>query len=200
MPTVPPENTPSTVNSTARNRWLVVGALTGALLAATGVMESGAPLEGAQIVATIDGEAVYLSQFQVYVGALQQNRSDRLSQQERDHILERIIDEKLLIRQGERSGLTRSEPTVRKAIVDAVIENIVSERAGRRAGETELRDFYQQNRSYFSHAPLFQVQRMVFRTGDTGARATAAHAALLAGQRFSEVKNQADEEVLKLPT
>jgi hypothetical protein len=199
MHTAPPPATHTTANSASLNRWLVIGALIGALLAATGLLESAAPLE-AEIIATIDGEPVYLSQFQTYVDALQQNRSERLGPEEREHVLERIIDEKLLIRQGERSGLTRSEPTVRKAIVDAVIENIVSERAGSSADEAELRTFYEQNHSYFSHAALLQVERMVFRSGDAETRAAAAHAALLSGQSFARVKAGADEAILKLPT
>jgi hypothetical protein len=177
-----------------------VGAVVGAILAATGLVEDSlSPLDEA-VVASIDGENIYLNQYRSYVEALQQDRGYELSTAEREHILSRLIDEKLLIRHGEQSGLTRTEPTVRKAIVDAVIENIVSDRKGLVPDQSQLERFYADNRAYFSHAPLLQVQRMVFRGPQAAERAGRARLALTDSQPFAEVKEAlADREVLSLP-
>jgi len=188
---------PTTQN---RSRWLAVGAALGALLAATGLLEDQlSPMDDA-IVASIDGENIYFRQYRSFVDTLQQDRGFELTTEDREHILSRLIDEKLLLRHGEQSGLTRTEPAVRKAIVDAVIENIVSDRKGIVPEQATLEAFYQDNRTYFSHAPLLQVQRMVFRGTGAARRAEQAHLALSNGQAFTEVQAAlGDEEVLNLP-
>lgn len=187
-------------NSRHPVKWLALGAITGALLAATGLVEDTlAPLDE-DIVASVNGENIYLSQYQSYADLLQQDRPGALSDKDRQHILNRLIDEKLLIRHGQQSGLVQTDPAVRKAIVDAVIENIVSSRTGAIAEETELQQFYEDNGAYFSQAPLLRVQRMVFYGPGAKARTEQAYSALAKGEPFDQIQQElADREVLALP-
>jgi PPIC-type PPIASE domain len=187
-------------NSKHRSKWLALGAAIGALLAATGLVEDKLSPLDKDIVASIDGQNIYRSQFQGYADLLQQDRPAPLSDKDQQHILNRLIDEKLLIRHGQQSGLIQSDPAVRKAIVDAVIENIVSSRKGVLAEEAELQQFYEQNGAYFSQAPLLRVQRMVFYGPRAKTRAEQAYNALAKGEPFVRVQQElADREVLSLP-
>ncbi|MEH6580997.1 MAG: peptidyl-prolyl cis-trans isomerase [Halioglobus sp.] len=181
-------------------KWLALGAVVGALLAASGLVEDTlAPLDE-DIIASINGENIYRSQYQSYADLLQQDRPGALSDKDRQHILNRLIDEKLLIRHGQQSGLVQTDPAVRKAIVDAVIENIISSRKGAVAEEAELQQFYEENGAYFSQAPLLQVQRMVFYGPRAKARSEQAYSALAKGEPFAQVQQElADREVLSLP-
>ncbi|MEH6569232.1 MAG: peptidyl-prolyl cis-trans isomerase [Halioglobus sp.] len=187
-------------HSKGRSSWLVLGAAIGALLAASGLIEDQlSPIEDT-VIATIDGESIYTAEFINYVEALENDRGKPLKKADKTHILNRLIDEKLLIRHGEISGLTRTESAVRKAIVDAVIENIISARKGVLPTDQELETFYQENQAYFSHTPLLRIKRMLFRGDQANKRAEQAHRALLAGQTFSSVTRQmADDEILSLP-
>lgn len=182
------------------NRLLALGAALGVILAATGLVEEQLSPVEQSVIATVDGEAIYLSQYQRYLETLASDRRDALDQDDRTHILDRLIDEKLLIRHGEVSGVTRTEPAVRKAIVDAVIDNIISAGKGVVPSEAELARFYDENRAYFSHSPRLRVQRMAFRGEDARQRADRAHSALVRGEAFDAVKaDVASSEVLTLP-
>lgn len=187
-------------HSKGRSSWLVIGAVIGALLAASGLVEDQLSPIDDTIIATIDGESIYAAEFTNYLQALENDRGKPLKKADKTHILNRLIDEKLLIRHGELSGLTRTESAVRKAIVDAVIENIVSARKGVLPTDEELESFYQDNLAYFSHTPLLRIRRMLFRGDQASQRAELAHRALLNGQAFPSVTLQmADDEVLSLP-
>ena len=146
----------------SRASWLLTGAITGAGLAATGLVEDRlSPMENT-IVATIDGESIAVSHFTNYLEALQKDKGKPLPGPDKSHLLDRMIDEKLLLQHARHLSLTRTDSAVKKAIVDAVIENIISENRGVIPSDKELETFYARNLTYFSHAPLLSVQRMVF--------------------------------------
>ena len=185
----------------SRIHWLLVGAFIGAVLAATGLVENQLRPIQEETIATIDGEAISLARYNSVVQALQKDRGKPLTDTDRARLVERMIDEKLLLQHAEHLGLTRNDAAVKKAIVDAVIENIVSENRGAITETAELERFYRNNLSYFSHTPVVSVQRMVFRGVEAQQQAQLAHVALESGEVFASVKLKlASEDVLQLPT
>jgi parvulin-like peptidyl-prolyl isomerase len=180
---------------------LCLGALAGALLAASGLVENQLNPLDAGIIASVDGEAIYLAQYQSHLELLQRDRRQALSRQEREQVLQRLVEERLLIRRAEQSGLTRSETAVRKAIVDAMIENAVIDTAVAAPTEGELQTFYSANSVYFTPAALLQVRRLVFRGEDADQRAASARRDLLAGLDFDAVQRElANPGIVALPS
>lgn len=123
---------------------LLAGVLAGVALAAAGVVRSGAPpAPPADAVALVNGQPITrdaLRQLEAEARAGRQGRP--LDTEERRHLLERAVDEELLLERGLALGLARLEPSARRAIVNAVVTSIATEAATREPDEAELRSFF----------------------------------------------------------
>lgn len=178
---------------------LVLGAAVGALLAATGLVERQAAVPG-NVLAEVNGEAIAEVEYLNYLQAMQLDRRRPLDAEQRLQVLDRMIEERLLLQRAEQSGLLRSDTALRKAIVDAMVQSIVASAPPAQPGETELLHFYRENIAYFSSPPLLQVQRMEFRGEGAARRARDARAALIDGESFDEVEAAlADKPVVAVP-
>ncbi len=178
---------------------LLAGALSGGLLAASGLMERDQPVLPPGVTATVNGSPIYTRQWQTYLDALQQERTRPLTGTDRARVLDRMIDERLLIQRGLDSGLVESDSTVRKAIVDAMVENLLAEVAASQPDEAQLQIFFVENLDYFAGPDLLRMDRMVFE-GEAARERAGLALALLGERSFDTVKsNHADTEVLILP-
>jgi len=120
--------------SASARRWLLVGALAGVVLAAATLVRGGAPGGSdttprvpAGAVAVVNGEPITRDALARFIGAIasEQGRTD-LDPAEQRRILDRLIDEELLLQHGIALGLDRSEPSARRAIVSAVIDTLTT--------------------------------------------------------------------------
>jgi hypothetical protein len=114
--------------------WLGLGALAGIALAAGSLLVGGgdatptAMATQADVVALVNGRPIAretLARFAQTV-ARERGRLDVDPAAQRQ-MLERLIDEELLLQRGLDLGLARSEPGVRRAIVTAVIDTLTTE-------------------------------------------------------------------------
>ena len=107
-----------------------------------------------------------------------------LTATERKSVIELLIDEELMLQRAHSTGTFAADPTVRKAIVQAVIDKTVADFQSQPVSSQQLRRFYQQHQSVFERPARVAVQALRFETpGD----AQQAYSALLAGARFDEV-------------
>ena len=125
---------------------LVAGAMAGIGLAAASIVRSGRaqsvlPEDG---VAIVNGEVITQEAFAQFVGALASERkSIDLDAATRQRLLDRMIDEELLLQRGIELGLPRYERSARRAIVAAVVSAVTAEAEAAEPSEGELRTFYQ---------------------------------------------------------
>lgn len=184
------------------NTLLAIGALCGFILAITGLLETGPP-QSIDAVATVNGDVISKEDYLNYLSLLAKDKRNPLSEDDRRHVLNRMIEEKLIIERGLDIGLAQSDPAVRKVITNAMIQTVTADASTQEAEEENLRAFYQQNKEYFSRPPRLQVQRMVFRSEEKTAAlglAQQAYQKLQAGEEFSKVKQQiASPEILSVP-
>ena len=75
------------------------------------------------------------------------DRREPLSQQERARVLERLIDEELLVDSALARGFLASERSVRDAVTLAMVESVVAESASRAATPEELRATFEAARA-----------------------------------------------------
>jgi hypothetical protein len=122
-----------------------------------------------------------------------------MSAADRRHVLDRIIEEKLLIERGLGIGLPYSDPKVRQAIVNAMIQTIISDVSSAEPAPGKLYAFYQQNSDYFASPARARVRRMVFRGPDAQQRALAARASLDSNDWLFVEGSMADTDILSLP-
>jgi parvulin-like peptidyl-prolyl isomerase len=156
-------------------KWLLVaGAAIGALLAASELLRPGLDVLPADAVAGIDGDTISKADYLYFLDSMNKERRSPLDKVARERVLDRLIEEQLLIRRGVEMGLPWSESTVRKALVSTVIDTVIAEASTALPDDNELQEFYSQNLDYFRPAPRLRAQRMAFRGEDAAQRARSA--------------------------
>lgn len=202
-----PDSTPYTLrdarlNTSKRERPLLLPALAavlGAVLAATGLLESDAGTWPDGAIATVNSSVIAEREYRDYLDALQRDRRSPLSESDRRHVLDRLIDERLLIQRALDTGVATSDAAVRKAMVDAMVENLLNEVSAAPPTDTALREFFAREQAYFASPPLLHISRMMFRGENAQVRAEQARARLQQ-EPFDVVSAAlADMEIVALP-
>jgi hypothetical protein len=103
-------------------------ALAGAALLRGGPAEPASGAESGDAVAWVNGQPVARESFARFVAGVARDRGGLdLDEAARREILDRMIDEELLLQQGLDLGLARREPAARRAIVSAVVDLVTTE-------------------------------------------------------------------------
>lgn len=184
---------------------LALGVGTGLVLAVANLLGGGASHAlPPDAVAVVNGVAIARDDYVRALGALAADRRTPLADADRRRVLERLIDEELLLQRGLALGLVRRDRSVRAPLVAATIELL-----GRSPAEptpAELAAFYDAHRDWFARPGRLRV-RQVFvgapspETAEAAAaRAAAAARRLRAGEPFATVRAAlGDQEVTPIP-
>ncbi len=108
------------------------------------------------------------------------SRNPITSEREAD-VLERLIEEELLVQRGVELGLAETDFAARRALVQSVLQLALAERSGAEPSEQELRRFYRDNAGFFAPASRFAASVVFFRNGTDPARIEASRTALTQG-------------------
>jgi hypothetical protein len=99
------------------------------------------------VAALVDGRPIRAEEAARAVQMLAGDRRDPLSLEDRQRVLERLIDEELLVEFALARGLLASERSVRDAVTLAMVESVVAEGASRAATPEELRASFESARA-----------------------------------------------------
>jgi parvulin-like peptidyl-prolyl isomerase len=157
-------------------------------------------------VARVNGEVIRTEDYERTLTGLAGDRRGGIDPPQRRRVLDRLIDEELLVQRGIELGLTRHDRKVRADLAAAMIASIVAESEDVQPSEAELQAFYEENRAFFTQPGRLRL-RQVFcgvaaGAADAAARDRAAAAArrLRAGEAFDGVRAAlGDPEVSPLP-
>jgi parvulin-like peptidyl-prolyl isomerase len=184
---------------------LALGSTLGLLLAAGSLLASGRSTGHAlppDTVARINGVAIRTEDYRRALDAVAGDRRDEPDEALRRHVLDRLIDEELLVQRGLELGLARVDPRVRRELAAAVVAEAVTEGDRGEPTADDLRTFYDAERGFFARGGRLHV-RQVFvaaTTPDAEGRAQAAAARLRAGDDPSSVRQAlGDPEPAPLP-
>jgi parvulin-like peptidyl-prolyl isomerase len=178
---------------------LAAGATLGLAAALWGALgQPGYGRPGRDAIATVDGAAVSRADYERALGALAADKRTPLTNQDARRALDRLIDEELLVRRGLDLGLGTSDPAVRKALVDAMVQFAVAEAAGREPDEDTLREFYAGRPELVRSAPQLRVRVASFPSRDA-AKVEAMRVALRSGQAFDVAMRAAGAEAVLVP-
>jgi hypothetical protein len=187
---------------------LLVGVGIGVLLAAAGLLSPSGergrlPPEA---VARVNGEIIRKSDFERVIEAVKRDRKTPIDEVERERLLDRLIDEELLVQRGIELGFTRHDPKVRADLTSAVIAVVTAQHEDQEPSDDELRLFYERERGFFGGPGRLRVRQVFCRVGDIAAapaileRAQRAAERLRAGEEFAVVRSEVgDDEVAPLP-
>jgi len=163
--------------STRRARWLLAaGAVAGLALASTGLLEeapSGAGRADA-VAAEVNGTVISMATFERARDALAQDKRNPLSAEDEQYVLDRLIEEELLVQRATALGLDRSNPVVRNTLVSAMIEIVVQGVGQREPTPEEVEAFYDENRAFFARQDRYWVRQLRFPFGGDGANEQTA--------------------------
>ena len=162
---------------------LALGAALGLAAAAVGLLRSGAgdasraALGSHGVAASVNGEPVRLDAYRRAVAALASDRRDPLDAEDRRRVLDRMIDEELLVQRGLELGLARHDRRVRADLVQAVIESVLADADERPPSAAEIGELYRENLDYFARPGRLHVRQLLVRGEDEPAWERARRAA-----------------------
>ncbi len=198
--------TPSTPSgNAARARLLLaLGAAAGLLAVALGLL-SPSPGLPPDAVARVNDSLIGAAEYERAMAALAADRRSPLSRADRKYVLDRLIDEELLVQHALDLELPRHDRRVRGDLVAGVIESFVAGVDGEPT-RAELEAFHRENLDYFTRPGRVRVGHILvraepLRAADTAqARAREATRRLRAGETFEQVKDElGDPEIAPVP-
>jgi len=157
---------------------LGLGAATGLVLAAADLVSKGAFQTRAlppAAIAKVGDHLIPRSRYAELLSDLEADKKTPLSAEDREFVLDRLIDEELLILRGIELGLPESSPGVRKSLAASVIAHIAAESKSRAPDEASLRQFYESNKEFFSSTDRYQLRWWIL-PGDLDGSAEQADA------------------------
>jgi len=142
--------------------WLLAaGMLAGAVLAVFYIVrlpQAAKPTTDA--VAWVNERPISRSSYETALQAVASDRkSGTLREDDRERVLQRLIDQELLIDRAVELGLHERDPQIRNQLSTAMIDFLVrrAEDEARAADEAELRAFYEENRFRFERSAQYRV-------------------------------------------
>jgi hypothetical protein len=167
--TVPDDNAAQAARAP---RWLLVAGLAaGAALGAAGLRVAPAPALPPGAVARVDGQVILRDAWLRAVAAVESDRRAPLTEDDHRHILERLIDEELLVQHGVALGLVERDARLRGTLVSQVMQ-AAAQAARVEPDEATLRAWFDAHRERFTPAARLRVR--AWRVGADGARAPFA--------------------------
>ena len=191
-----------------RAEWLLAaGAVAGLGTAAASLL--GAPgaagILPSGTVARVNGSVIRSEELERVLAGLATDRRTPLTDADRSRVLDRLIEEELLVQHALALGLARSDRRVRADLVSSVLGSLAAANDGYAPDGAEVLRFYEGNRDYFSGPGRLHV-RQVFvaldAAGEEAARSRAQRAAerLRAGEAIEAVRAElGSAEIAPLP-
>ena len=124
---------------------LALGSTLGLLFAAGSLLASGrngGRALPADTVARINGVPIRAEEYRRALDAVAGDRRDEPDEALRRHVLDRLIDEELLVQRGLELGLARVDPRVRRELATAVVAEAVTEGDQGEPTRDDLQAFY----------------------------------------------------------
>ncbi len=187
---------------------LALGAVIGIAAAVASMMTLAAERDALEdgVVARVNDVDIRGNDYLRAVAALASDRRSPLTADDRRHVLDRLVDEELLVQYGIDLGLVRSDRRVRGDLVSAVLAAQVASVDGYQPTDAEAEAFYAENSEFFALPGRLRLAVLWIRgeparsEEEAMQRAEEALAAVRAGQPFSEVRQRfGDEQIAPLP-
>lgn len=196
------------ISPRARNL-LAAGAIGGLLFGVAGILEEGprsAGLAPPGTAAMVNGVPIEDEEFERAVGLLAADSKNPIGPAEREHVLNRLIEEELLVQRARELGVDQHDRRVRSLLVRQMIDSVVADAQPDEPSRAEIEEFYAEHHRYFARtgrlalAPLRFAKREGETEEQTRARADQAAARLRAGEDATRVRTElADPWIIPYP-
>ncbi len=179
-------------NKSLSDSWLWLGLIVGAVgflltLLWDGLSDNYKSSNSDQVVAVVNNVDIDRANYVSQVAALAEDKRNPLTNQDTDYVLQRIIEEELLVQRGIEVRLTQSDRKTRASIVDSMINMITSDANSYQPTENELEDFYNKRLDYFKSTARMRVVRLNINTSNAMQKAREIQSALQQGQGITSL-------------
>lgn len=151
-------------------------------------------------VARVDGVPIRTESYVRLVAALASDRRTPLTDDDRRRVLDRLVDEELLVQYAVDLGLVKTDRRVRGDLVTAVLAALNAATDTYEPDAAQIAAFYADNRAYFALPARVRVHRVFVAHGEDSdaarERARTAAERLRAGQSVAAVREALGDEVL----
>ena len=188
------------MNERLQNTLLIFGLIIGVFLAANSIVQESNLIED-DWVANVGGVQISKEKYYSQLEGLARDKKNPITERDKNYVLERMIEEELLIIRAKELGLFKNNQIVRGSIIQQMIKLIISENYLESVEEETLRKFYEQNIGFFSSASRLRLQQIYFSnlSGDSKERSDEAFEYLKEGASYDEVSKMADQSALTIP-
>ena len=155
-------------------------------------------------MANIEGAKITKEKYLLQLEGLRSDKRSPLTQEDKEFVLERMIEEELLIKRALDMGMLRTNPMARGTIVQQMINRIISDNDMVEVSEAELNEFFNNNLGFFTNANRLRVKQIYFQDQEDGTtssfqKAKQAFDKLLSGDTFEETKSLGTQTALEVP-
>lgn len=144
------------------DRWiLAAGAFAGLVLVVIDLFvlaPSQTSDEFAGVAATVNGASISLEEFAQILNGFEADTREAADAEDRARLLERLIEEELLIQRGLEIDMAAHDASVRSAMVQSMITFVTTETRAIEPTEEDLKDYFDNNQNLFTAAPQLHVR------------------------------------------
>ena len=140
---------------------LFSGIIIGVAMAAYSIIEKS-NLSNYEWAAKIEDISIPMEKYLLQLDGLSKDKRSPITQEDKEYVLERMIEEELLIKRAIDLGMLNNNPMARGIIVQQMIKTIISENDRYEISENELKEFFQQNKGFFTKSSRLRVQQIYF--------------------------------------
>ena len=114
------------------------------------------------VLVSVNQQPITVQQLNFAAQRLTGSSADTLDTEQKNTIVNLLIDEELLLQRAELLGIASADPGIRKALARAVISRTVTEFLDRPIDEQQLHTFYLEHRALFSQSLRLELQAYQF--------------------------------------
>ena len=152
-------------------------------------------------VAKVGDVKISRSKYLLQLQGLSNDKMTPLTEIDKSFVLERMIEEELLIQRARELGMFSANTIIRGTIVQQMINMIISENSLKIIDPDDLKKFYNQNKGFFTSADRLRLRQIFFsdKKQNSYERASEVYLELVKGLDIGELMLKADKTALQIP-
>ena len=183
---------------------LVLGILIGISLASISLVKRVNFETTGDWVANIEGAKITREKYLLQLEGLRSDKRSPLTKADKEFVLERMIEEELLIKRAIDMGMLRTNSMARGTIVQQMINQIISDNDMMDISEAELNEFFKKNIGFFTNANRLRIKQIYFPDKEDASissiqKAKQAFDMLISGSTFDEAAFHGTQTALQIP-
>lgn len=151
------------------------------------------------IIALVNDHPILQSDLDLALSALAMNKENSITPEQVRLVLDRLIDEQLLLQRGVELNLPQNSNPVRKMIINSMIDSILSENNDFQITDEVLIKFYNENIAFFLPPKELRLKKIFVKFDNTAkddTRLDSIREMLINGEDFDEVSLKEGDKFL----